>query len=118
VEILNPGRLIAGVRAAMMRRPSIKSKILVCGPVHYYTPDQPPIADWALPERIAMSKLSAYIPQQEFRIAFAVNGAFRVQNTRLRLVSGERRPPRATSHPERLFKLGNLAKVCKVHYFR
>jgi len=38
------------------------------------------------------------------------NDAFHVENTRLRLVSpGERRPPRATSHPERPFKLGSLA---------
>lgn len=118
VEIRNPSRFIAGVRAALLRRPSIKSKKLVHGEVKYYTPDQPPIIDWALPEKIVMSKLSAYIPQQEYRIAFAVNGAFRVENTRLRLVSpGERRAQRTTSHPERLFKLGSLAKLCKVHHF-
>lgn len=118
VEIQNPSRFIAGVRAALLRRPSIKSKMLVHGEVKYYTPDEPPIVDWALPERIAMSKLSVYIPQQEYRIAFAVNGAFRVENTRIRLVSpGERRAPRVTSHPEQLFKLGSLAKLCKVHHF-
>ena len=118
VEIQNPSKFIAGVRAALLRRPSIKSKMLVYGEVKYYTPDEPPIVDWALPEKIAMSKLSVYIPQHEYRIAFAVNDAFRVENTRLRLVSpGERRPPRATSHPERLFKLGSLAKLCKVHRF-
>lgn len=119
VEILNPGKLIAGVRAALLRRPSIKSKIPVYGEVKYYTQDKPPIVDWALPEKITMSKLSVYIPQQEYRIAFAVNGAFRIENTRQRLVSsGERMAPKATSHPERLFKLGSLAKICKVHRFR
>ena len=118
VEIFNPSRFIAGIRGALLRRPSIKSKMLVHGEVKYYTQDEPPIVDWALPERIAMSKLSVYIPQQEYRIAFAVNGAFRVENTRLRLVSpGERRAPRAMSHPEHLFKLGSLAKLCKVHHF-
>ncbi len=118
VEILNPIRFIAGVRAALLRRPSIKSKILVHGEVKYYTPDEPPIVDWALPEKIAMSKLSFYIPQQEYRIAFALNSAFRVENTRLRLVSpGERIVPRAMTHPERLFKLGSLAKLSKVHHF-
>jgi hypothetical protein len=117
VEILNPSRFIGGVRAALMRRPSIKNKMLIHGEVNYYTPEQPPIGDWALPEKIAMSKLNTYVSQQEYRIAFAVNDAFRVENTRLHLVSGERRAPRATSHPERLFKLGSLSKVCKVHYF-
>ncbi|MGH8602581.1 MAG: hypothetical protein ACREXR_07325 [Gammaproteobacteria bacterium] len=96
------------------KRPSIKSKMLVHGDVRYYTPDEPPIIDWVLPEKIAMSKLSAYTPQQEYRVAFAVNRGFGVENTRLRLVSpGERRPPRTTSHPERLLKLGSLANHAK-----
>jgi hypothetical protein len=118
VEIHNPNRFIAGVRAALLRRPSIKSKMLVHGEVNYYAPDQPPIIDWALPERIAMSKLGHYRPQMEYRIAFEVNDAFRVENTRLRLVApGERRAPRLTVHPQRFLKLGNLAKICIVHYF-
>lgn len=117
VEILNSGRFIGGVRAALMRRPSIKNKMLIHGELKYYTPAQPPIIDWALPEKIVMSKLNTYASQQEYRIAFAVNDAFRVQNTRLRLVSGERGSPRASSHPERLFKLGNISRLCKVHYF-
>jgi hypothetical protein len=118
VEILNPGRFIAGIRAALLRRPSIKNKMLMYGEVKYYTQDEPPIVDWALPERIAMSKRSIYIPQQEYRITFAINGAFSVENTRVRLAApGEQRALRAQSHPERLFKLGSLAKLCKVHYF-
>ena len=65
-----------------------------------------------------MSKLNTYIEQHEYRFTFAVNDAFRVENTSLRLVTpGERRPPRATEHPERIFRLGNLSKLCKVHRF-
>lgn len=118
VEILNPSRFFSGIRAALARRPSIKCKMLVHGDVHYYTPDEPPIVDWALPERIAMAKLSTYATQNEYRIAFAVNEAFAVENTRLQLVApGERRSPRSISHPERLLKLGSLARICKVHRF-
>ena len=118
VEIHHPARFISEIRAALNRRPSIKNKMLVHGEVKYYVEDEPPIVDWALPEKIAMSKLSFYSPQQEYRIAFAVNGAFKVQNTRLRLVvPGERRVPRSASHPERLMKLGNLSKLCSVHRF-
>ena len=118
IEIKKLGAFVGGIRGALLRRPSIKSKTLVHGKVKYYSPDQTPIVDWALPERIAMSKLSTYSTQQEYRIAFAVNDAFRVQNTRLRLAApGERRPPRATAHPERLFKLGSLSALCKVHRF-
>ena len=118
IEIKHVAAFVAGVRSALLRRPSIKSKALVHGKVEYYSPDQTPTIEWALPERIAMSKLSAYAAQQEYRIAFAVNDAFRFQNARLRLVApGERRPPRATAHPQRLFKLGSLSKLCKVHRF-
>ena len=118
VEIINPSGLLAGIRAALSRRPSIKNKMLAYGEIKYYTPDQPPIVDWALPEKIAMSKLSVYMSQHEYRIAFAVNEAFRVENTRLRLVPpGEPRPSRTTSHPEHLLKLGNLSRLCKVHRF-
>jgi hypothetical protein len=117
VELRKPARFIAGVRAALERRPSIKSKLLVHGEVNYYTPDHPPIVDWALPERIAMSKLSHYTPQREYRLAFAVNDAFRVGNTHLRLaVPDGRMRPRSTAHPELLFKLGRLTDVI-VHRF-
>jgi len=118
IEIMNVGAFVSGIRGALRRRPSIKNKTLLHGPVKYYSPDQPPIVDWALPEKIAMSKLSEYAKQHEYRIAFAVNDAFCVENTRVRLVSpGEHRSTEASVHPERLFKLGNLAKHCNVHYF-
>lgn len=118
IEIKNVSAFIAAIRNALARRPSIKSKDLYFGPINYYSPEQTPIVDWALPERITMSKHYFYAAQQEYRIAFAVNDAFRVENTRLRLVlPNERKFPHATVYPERLLKLGNLAKLCKVHYF-
>lgn len=118
VEILNPSGFIAGVRAALLRRPSIKNKTLVHGEVTYYSVSDPPIVDWALPERIAMSKLNFYRTQNEYRIAFSVNNAFKTENTRLQLVApGERRPQRASAHPERLLKLGSLSRICKIHRF-
>jgi hypothetical protein len=119
IEIRDPSRLIGGIRAALKRRASIKNKMLVHGEVKYYTPEEPPIVDWALPERIAMSKLQHYKRQQEYRIAFSVNDAFRVENTRLKLVlPGSRRPERATAHPERLIKIGRISKQCKIHRFK
>jgi hypothetical protein len=118
IEIKNVGAFVSGIRSALLRRPSIKSKELFHGPVKYYSPDQAPIVDWALPERIAMSKLSTYTEQHEYRFAFAVNDAFRVENTRVRLVSpGEHRSLEPSVHSDRLFKLGSLAKHCKVHCF-
>ncbi len=118
VEILNPAVFIAGVRAALLRRPSIKNKTIIHGEVKYYSASDSPMVDWPLPERIAMSKLNYYYPQNEYRIAFSVNDAFKFGNTRLRLVApGERRPSRVSAHPERLLKLGNLSRLCKIHRF-
>ena len=118
IEIKNVGAFVSGIRSALLRRPSIKSKALFHGPVKYYSPDQAPIVDWALPERIAMSKLSAYAEQHEYRFAFAINDAFRVENTRLQLVSpGGHRSSEPSVHTDRLFKLGSLSKHCKVHCF-
>jgi hypothetical protein len=118
IEIHRPAKFISEVRAALSRRPSIKSKMLVHGEVTYYNKEDPIGADWAIPERIAMSKLRSYEYQHEYRIAFAVNDAFRVANTRLRLVApGAPRPLGSRSHPECLFKLGNLAAACTVHRF-
>lgn len=118
IEIYRPAKFISEIRAALARRASIKSKMLVHGEVKYYIKEEPPIVDWALPERIAMSKRRAYEAQHEYRIAFAVNDAFRVENTRLRLVApGDRRTLRSPIHPERLLKLGSLAATCKVHRF-
>lgn len=118
VEIRNPALFVSKIRGALLRRPSIKNKMLVHGEVKYYEPEEPPIVDWALPERIAMSKLESFRPQQEYRIAFSINGAFEVENTCLRLVApGIRRTQRATAYPERRFKLGSIAKICRVHRF-
>ena len=118
VEIRNPALFVSKIRGALLRRPSIKNKMLVHGEVKYYEPEEPPIVDWALPERIAMSKLESFRPQQEYRIAFSINGAFEVENTCLRLVApGIRRIQRATAYPERRFKLGSIAKICRVHRF-
>lgn len=118
VEILSSATFIARVRAALLRRPSIKNKTLVHGEVTYYAANDPPIVDWALPERIAMSKLDGYCSQKEYRMAFSVNDAFKVENTRLRLVApGERRFPRPSLYPKRLLKLGSLSQLCKTHRF-
>jgi len=118
VEIRNPALFISKIRGALSRRPSIKNKKLVHGEVKYYEPHEPPIVDWALPEKIAMSKLEPFRPQQEYRIAFCVNGAFEVENTRLRLVPpGVSRPKRVKAYPERPFKLGSISKICRVHHF-
>lgn len=118
VEIHEPVKLLTLIRNALVRRPAIKNKHLEYGPVKYYAPHEPPIVDWALPEKIALSKPFTLSWQEEYRIAFAVNGAFNVENVQVQLVPlGERRRPRSTNHPKQLLKLGSISKLCTIHRF-
>ena len=117
IEIFDISRFLSEIRNALARRPSIKNKTLLHGLVNYYSATDPPLADWALPERITMSKLNAYSKQQEHRIAFGINGALRVQNTSQRLVPlGNRHQSRLSEHPECMLKIGNIGKICKIHH--
>lgn len=116
VEISDPVKFLSLVRNALVRRPSVKNKYLEYGPVKYYAPHDPPIVDWALPEKIALAKPSTFSWQGEYRIAFAVNGAFNVENVQVQLVPlGERQRLRSASHPKCLLKLGSMSKLCKIH---
>ncbi len=118
IEILKPMLFIGLIQNALNRRPSIKNKHLEHNLVKYYESHEPPIIDWALPERIALSKLSSFSWQNEYRIAFAVNGAFDVYNVETKFVPiGEHRKIQSSSYPERRIKLGNLSKICKIHHF-
>ena len=115
VEIDNVAKLLGRLRAALVRRPKIRDKTIKHGAVHYYLPEEPPIADWALPERIALRKPVRLSRQKEYRIAFAVNGAFAVENVNVRLANlDNRRKPKGLSHPEMNMKLGNLSKFCVI----
>jgi len=118
VEIYEPIKLLNLLRNALVRRPFIKSKHLEYGPVKYYMPHEPPIVDWALPERIALSKPSTFAWQEEYRIAFAVNGGFNVENVQVKLVPlGVCRRPLSTNHPKQILKLGSISKLCTIHRF-
>ena len=117
VEIKDASAFIARIRNALALRSSIKDKLLAFGPVKYYEHSDPPIVDWALPERIALSKPASFSWQQEYRIAFSVNGAFDVENVKLRLVTEPRSPLPRTAPDPRALKLGNISKFCTVHDF-
>ena len=116
VEIIEPVKLLARIRSALSLRRSLRSTQLVHQPVCYYEWHEPPIVDWAFPERIAMRKPKPFEWQQEYRFAVPVGNAFGVQNVSIKLVApNEQRPLRTNSHPKLLLKLGSLSKFCRVH---
>lgn len=116
VEINDQTRFLALLRSSLALRKRLQASKLVSQPVRYYEWHEPPIVDWALPERIAMRKPSSFSWQKEHRIAVPLGDAFRVENVSVNLVlPGTKRPRRATPHPSVLLKLGNLSKICRVH---
>lgn len=116
VEIHKPIQFLHRLRTSLGLRPRIRANALVHGHVRYYEVHEPPIVDWALPERIAMRKPSHLSWQHEYRFAVPLGDAFAVENVSVKLVPlNAHRPPRSTAHPELPLKLGDLSKICKVH---
>ena len=116
VEIHQPTKFLALVRSSLAMRKRLQASKLVSQSVRYYEWHEPPIVDWALPERIALRKPMSFSWQKEHRIAVPLGDAFRVENVSVNLVlPGTKRPRRTTTHPSVLLKLGNLSKICKVH---
>lgn len=117
VEIHKPVQFLHRLRSALALRSRIHTNALVHGEVRYYELHEPPIVDWALPERIAMRKPSHFSWQREYRFAVPLGAAFSVANVSVKLVPlGAARPPRASAHPSISLKLGDLTKLCKVHH--
>lgn len=116
VEITKPHEFLARVRSALAMRRRLRAQKLVHQEVRYYEQHEPPIVDWALPERIAMRKPASFAWQKEYRLAVPVGDAFAVENVHVKLVSlGAPRPPRALVHPTLRLKLGRLKHICRIH---
>ncbi|NIA57596.1 hypothetical protein HAV22_28625 [Massilia sp. TW-1] len=86
------------------------------GPVAYRAFDEPSGIEWALPDRIAMTKVSGYAYQSEYRFLFGRARLFDVENVRAELVSNGLEPPAADNHStDYVLQLGDLSKICKIH---
>ena len=116
VEITNPAKFLDFVRLALSLRKRFRVNQLIHEPVKYYEWNEPPIVDWALPERIAIRKPKMLEWQCEYRIAVPIGDAFDVQNVNVNLVPvHQSRTSEAKSYPKQLIRLGNLSKICRVH---
>lgn len=116
VEISDPIVLLSKVRSALALRRWVKHARLLHGSVEYYSPEAPPFAEWAVPERMVMCKTVAYSHQQEYRLAFARGDALRINNVKTQITA----TPGALQltiegHPEHVLHLGSLAKICTIH---
>lgn len=118
IEIHNPAQLIAGIRSALIRRPSIKNKTLIHAPVTYYDARDNMGIDWVFPDRITLSKIKHYEKQKEYRIAFGLNNALAFRNTTMQLVTHDYVDVRpVANHRTMLLKVGDLRRCCTVWRF-
>jgi hypothetical protein len=116
VEIHNPAALLAKVRAALMLRRWVKNAKLLHGTLNYYSPSEPPLAEWAVPERMVLKKTENFAGQREYRFAFARGNALQLNNvvTQITATPGVSQPT-LIGHPEHVLRIGNLAKLCTIH---
>lgn len=116
IEIQDPVALLSKVRSALTLRKWVRHGRLLHDTVDYYSPAEPPFAEWAVPERMVMRKTTAYTHQQEYRLAFGRGDALKVNNVQTQIVAMPGTvQPTLQSHPEHVLKLGNLARICRVH---
>ena len=105
----------------LRRRACATSKIdygqLKCGSIEYRSEAQAPLADWALPEKVAFIKPERFAWQNEFRLVLPKYGAFDVENVILTIESGEPIQPPAPTQQAIFIDVGNLTEITKLHRF-
>lgn len=87
--------------------------------VEYYRETEGGNSRWALPERIATSKLDSYAWQNEFRLVFSPTDALGFERVDTRLVhrSNPREPAMPTEHHSYPVNAQSLHDICRVHEF-
>lgn len=115
VEV-DPNVLTARLRQRANATAQFDYEQIVSSNVDYRVNDRPPGADWALPERLALTKPDSFAWQDEYRIAVPTRGAFTVEAVDLLLHSGDEPPPILNvAVPPIILKVGNLANHAVLH---
>lgn len=90
---------------------------ICAGNVEYRSVETKPLADWALPERVAFIKPQHFANQNEYRIAIGKHRAFDVENVEL-TINYDNKSNVLTSSSERLLlKLGSMHEHSTLHTF-
>lgn len=84
------------------------------GKVNYYNQNDPPLGDWALPEKICFSKLENFKNEAEYRYIFSHTNALEFGSTKQILTTAKPEPSNK-NFPQRLLRLGNLNDICHVY---
>lgn len=115
-----------GIARALRARASATSALDYAGlsarPIEYRALDAVPLADWALPEKLAFIKPERFESQEEIRIAIGRRGAFEPLNVETMLVldrdAAAIEPPvdGPPADPPLILRVGDLREATKLHY--
>lgn len=113
VEILNIAEFCRRVKTALPREAAFHGQR-----VEYYRETEAGNPRWAVPGKIATSKLARYAWQDEYRLVFSLTGAFDFENVDLRLVQDNARgTANPAKHSQRLVDVRSLRDICRLHEF-
>jgi hypothetical protein len=103
------------LKSALLSIQKVTHKEILHRDVEYYSETKPPIVDWALPEKIVLSKLDCFLHQQEYRFAFCFGDAFSIGCTTQRLVKiDSRRSFVESNYCQQILELGSISDICQV----
>ena len=115
VEV-DPDVLTARLRQRANATAQFEYEQIVSSNVDYRANHRPPGGDWALPERLALTKPESFAWQDEYRIAVPTRGAFAVEAVDLLLHSDDEPPPiPKVAAPPVILRVGNLANHAVLH---
>lgn len=118
VEIKNPVSFIGRMARMVKLRSRLDRNRILTSPITYRSVTTEPLADWALPERVAFIKPDTYAKQNEYRIVVGMKGAFSVENVELTVRIDPLEPhPLVPIGEPLIMKLGNLSAITELHRF-
>lgn len=117
VEVNDPDVLVHRLRLRARPGSKIDYEQIICGAVDYRPGGRPPGVDWALPERLVLTKPEHYEWQDEYRVAIGLRHALDVHAVDLHLLAeGAAPPPPAGPVPGPIFiRLGSLNEAVTLH---
>lgn len=120
VKIVDPPAFCARVEDVLPIRanfPAPQGRARLGHRVEYYDETEAGSPRWAVPDKIATSKLKTYAWQDEFRLIFSTTDAFRFENVTTRLVHDDHLDnPMPAEHHSQLLKVKSLRDITSLHH--